>query len=255
VKLLKTEKFKAIDIHTHLGPWRKSEIVKYQYKGPFDDYFSKAHQVGIDKTVIFKIKEGENKEVVEYVEKKKDSLLFAYWIDVKNKKILNELEFYRKKIVALKFHPTFEWTKVTDKKLKPYWDWAQEENLPLLLHCGQTQKIAGFRIAAKFMKKYSFPIVLFHMAGGGNISTQVEAIKYFKKNPPPNNAFIETSSCFAPWIIEEAIRVFGEDKVVFGSDFPSHDPRVALNVILQTDVPTKVRNKVLFANSKKILKI
>jgi len=56
-------------------------------------------------------------------------------------------------------------------------------------------------------------------------------------------------------MVEDAISIFGENKVVFGSDFPSHDPRVALNVILQTDVSTKVRNKVLFANSKKILKI
>ena len=60
---------KAIDIHTHFGPWRLSDIVKYQFNGEFYKYFDMANEVGIEKTVIFKVKEGDNKSVLDYVKK------------------------------------------------------------------------------------------------------------------------------------------------------------------------------------------
>ena len=244
----------AVDIHTHLGPWKKSDIVKYQYEGPFHDYFGMAEEVGIGKTVVFKIKESENQLVKEYASQKKDRLFFAYWIDVENNHVIEELEASRKEIAALKFHPTFEKTKVTDEKLYPYWKWAENEGVPLLLHCGQWQEYSGYKLPLELAKKFAFPIVLFHMAGGGSSVTQGEAINFMLENPPPDNVFIETSSCFQPWLVERAVRAVGEDNVVFGSDFPSQDPRLALQCITSTRLDKDVKSKILGKNTLRILK-
>ena len=245
---------KAIDIHTHYGPWRLSDIVKYQFSGEFSKYFDLANEVGIEKTVLFKIKEGDNKSVLDYVKKNNHSLLFSYWIDVDNNKIMDELEFYENHMVALKFHPTFEKTKVTDEKLNPIWKWAQDRNMPLLVHCGQCQEFSGYKIPIELASKFSFPIVLFHMAGGGNSVTQGEAIEYIKNNKNPNNIFIETSSCFQPWLIERAVEALDDEHVVFGSDFPSQDPRMALSCITTSNLSNQSKQRILYDNAKKILK-
>ncbi len=245
----------VIDIHTHYGPWKTSDIVKYQFQGPFQNYFNLAKEVGIKNTVIFKTVDCDNKSVLNYVNANSNSLSFSYWVDVDNSKIQNELELYESDIVALKFHPTFEKTRVTDKKLIPIWNWAQDRNIPLLVHCGQWQEFSGYKIPIELAKQFDFPIVLFHMAGGGNSATQGEAIDYIHDNNIPKNIYIETSSCFQPWLIERAVEALNDDHIVFGSDFPSQDPRMALYCILQSNLSNHIKTKILRENAKRILKI
>ncbi len=71
----------------------------------------------------------------------------------------------------------------------------------------------------------------------------------------PKNVYFETSGIQYAVILKKIYKKFGAEKIIFGSDYPFGDPRVALAMI-ETLNPTKEEHKLITEkNISKILKI
>jgi predicted TIM-barrel fold metal-dependent hydrolase len=96
-------------------------------------------------------------------------------------------------------------------------------------------------------------VIVAHMGRGApNTSEGVAASLEGLRDEP--NVFFETSTVRDPDALEYAVRIVGEDRVLFGSDFPfnSHldaDPlAVELTIVWRTTLSLRVKQKILGGN-------
>ena len=109
----------------------------------------------------------------------------------------------------------------SDPSTFPIVEKAMEYNVPILIHTfhKKPQKLWGQNPSdssdiAKLAKKYpEAKIIMAHIGGGGDWEYALKAIKDY------DNAFLDTSGSGCDrGMIEKAIRVVGEDRVLFGTD-------------------------------------
>lgn len=71
-----------------------------------------------------------------------------------------------------------------------------------------------------------------------------------------HNVYFDTAASpflYVPQIYEEAIRLVGEDKILFGSDYPLLLPSRLLDEIKSLNLPEKTKSQILSENARRIL--
>ncbi|MBU0635563.1 amidohydrolase family protein, partial [Candidatus Micrarchaeota archaeon] len=68
------------------------------------------------------------------------------------------------------------------------------------------------------------------------------------------NAFVVSSQAPSPEMIEASVKIAGEKKVLFGSDWPYGNPAFELTKIKLSALSSSVKKKVLGLNAKKLFK-
>jgi predicted TIM-barrel fold metal-dependent hydrolase len=68
----------------------------------------------------------------------------------------------------------------------------------------------------------------------------------------PNVLLDTAGDCYTLGLIEYLVHQAGADKVLFGSDLTWIDPRTQLGMLLDADVPTEAKQKILGANAAKV---
>lgn len=117
------------------------------------------------------------------------------------------------RIKGLKFHPFHSAIKMTDKRVKPYLEFANAYNLAVKVHCAN-DKHSRSKYVYKIAKKYkNINFIMAHLELGGNYQ---KAREYLLRLP---NLYADTA-----WLpSEEVIKIIedgGQDKIIFGSDAP-----------------------------------
>jgi len=189
------------------------------------------------------------------VDPKKDSAL-----DILKKAI------YDLGLKGIKFHPPLQNFFVNDPKLYPIYEWAQEEGLPIVFHIGTTPfgHLCRLSQANPLLLDdiaVDFPylkIVLTHL---GTL-WQDEAFMVVEKNP---NVFIDTAAYL--YEIEELltdtlISRIGEDKIIFGTDYPMpspphpvHNMKAFVEKIKQLPLSSEIKEKIFSKNLKRVLEV
>ena len=70
------------------------------------------------------------------------------------------------------------------------------------------------------------------------------------------NLFVDTSSslyAIAPEQARALIRLYGADRVLFGSDFPMWDPALELTLLARVGLTDDERERVLWRNARELL--
>lgn len=116
-------------------------------------------------------------------------------------------------IKAIKLHPFHSNVKPTDKRMLPYLELAEKYNLPVVSHTGGCEAAEPKYLyeAAKLFPTVSF--VMVHMGLG---SDNKEALELLGK---AENLYGDTTWVPVDTTIE-AIKRYGREKIVFGSDAP-----------------------------------
>ena len=89
----------------------------------------------------------------------------------------------------------------------------------------------------------------------GGWSVYDEGVKYLLGE---ENCMVDTSSTSGfttPEKFEELIHTFGEDRLLFGTDFPMWDTKAELERFMAVKLSDDQREKVLYKNAAQILKI
>ena len=153
---------------------------------------------------------------------------------------------------GIKIHPDIQRVDIDDKRLMGLYEMI-EGRLPLYLHMGDDRDEFRFSATEKLAKvKRRFPnleVVAAHM-GGYTAWDKVGLITDFDK------MWFDTSS--TTWVISpqrsaEVIKALGEDRVIFGTDYPVAYPCEELERFMKIELDEKTRADILYNNAARFL--
>jgi predicted TIM-barrel fold metal-dependent hydrolase len=131
---------------------------------------------------------------------------------------------------------------------------ATSYHMPVLFHCGFTPLSPRWQKRFSVMEDYEkivswytkTPIILGHTG----IDEWEKAVQIAKKY---DHVYLELSGQ-PPQVIKKIIQVLGDDRLLFGSDWPYYPAALPLaKVLLATEGLEKTREKLLYGNAHKLL--
>ena len=150
---------------------------------------------------------------------------------------------------GIKLHPLVHAFLPTDEEVLPIADFAAKERIPLAIHSGHPPFSLPWSIGELAEMYPEVRIVMLHMGHAHGVYIQA-AINTAKKH---DNIILETSGVSMHSKIKEAVDKVGEERVVFGSDYPFHDYSVELQKVNVAGLSERQREMVLYENAKKLL--
>ena len=142
---------------------------------------------------------------------------------------------------GIKINPAVEQFAAENPAFDPIYDLAVQLNIPVQIHCDRPSHFTAkpqriLKLAKRFPK---LRICAIH-------TYTFDAIEILSQ---AENVYIELSEVSKGRLINEAVRYFGEDRVIFGSDYPFGDPNSILAMLNEIDFPERIRNKILSENA------
>ncbi len=130
---------------------------------------------------------------------------------------------------------------------------AIEGRLPLLIHCGDYRyDYDGPRRVLHLRQNHpKLQMICAHFGGWGEWDSAAEML-------PGHNLIVDTSSSLYRWSAEkatEAVRRFGVENVLFGTDYPMWSPAEELKRFMSLDLTDQEREDILWNNSVRLLKL
>lgn len=244
-----------IDTHAHIGdPW----FAYWKKNVTVDDHIAAMDKFGIEKSCvswwqIMNAPDEGNVEISNAVKRYPDRLFgFAVinprWLQG----AVDEIDRARNDsgMVGLKLHPDACQFHADSHIMNPVMERAIEYNFPMLFHC---EGVGAYSSAAKMENLAKrFPeatIILAHMGLTAWFETITMAALY-------DNLILDTAAS-RNWyrIINFAIEQVGEDRIVWGSDFPATNIGPEMAKITEADITDAQKSKLLGENAARILGI
>jgi uncharacterized protein len=152
------------------------------------------------------------------------------------------------KFLGVKMHPLLDSYHPNDPIVHPVARLLVERELPTLIHCGHPIFTLPWSIEELIVEFPELKVVLGHM-GHGNIVYINAAIDVAARNP---NVWLETSGMPMHTKIRTAVERVGEDKVMYGSDAPFHDPGVEIRKVEASGLGMEHQRRVLGTNARRL---
>jgi len=240
-----------IDSHIHIGKTEKTER-SWSFNN-YAEYMSKHNiDLAIAMPNISNILSFSNLNDIFLSEyhsidsKIKSRYKLLLLIDIHDKSVGKQVDMYSDFIYGLKYHPSVSRVNVDDVRFYRWVDVALDKGWPILIHCGR-DPISHVKYLVDIAKR--IPRVNFIAAHMGGNSTDLieEAIRLIKSRRV-DNIYLDTSNGKLPWLIEKAVDVLGKDRILFGSDEPYADVRVAKYLIELTNISTEAKECIFYKN-------
>ena len=154
---------------------------------------------------------------------------------------------------GVKIHPDTQKYNMDDERMFELYDYLREMKLPLLIHTGDYRYDYSHPRRLKNILK-QFPGIITIGAHFGGWSVFDLAYELLGEE----NCYVDTSSSL--WMLgtkraQELIRMYGADRVLFGSDFPMWKAKKELEIINNMDLTDDEKELIFHKNAEKILKI
>lgn len=152
---------------------------------------------------------------------------------------------------GIKLHPDCQKFNMDDNKMLPIYK-ALEGRLPILVHCGDYRYDYSHprRVAHVLDAFPKLDIVAAHFGGWSVYDLAVEYLEH-------RRCWLDTSSALA-YIGSrrgrELIRLYGADRMVFGTDFPMWSHKQELERFYGLELTEEENEKILYQNACEILK-
>lgn len=151
---------------------------------------------------------------------------------------------------GVKLHPDTQHFNIDDPKMFPIYDMLQGR-LPVLMHCGDYRYTYSH---PKRMKRVleNFPKLTVVAAHFGGWSLWDLALEYLLDM----NCYVDTSSSImflGQKRAKELIRLYGSDRVVFGTDYPMWTAKDSIEEIMSLGLRDDELEKIFSGNAKRII--
>jgi hypothetical protein len=170
-------------------------------------------------------------------------------------------------LTGIKLFPGYHPFYPHDRRLDPVYEYAKRRKVPILIHTGDTLSVDG-------LVKYCRPIevdevavrfrdvrfVLCHF--GETFMEEATEMVYKNSNvyadtsgllPKPSLPFYKRLFELTRKRVEDAIIMIGEpDRILYGSDWPLIDLKVALRLVKELDLPMRDREAILGGNARRL---
>ena len=244
----------VIDFHAHLGRWGRH--------GWYDDedrYLRLMDQAGIDRACVNCIFYGDarraNDITAAWAARNPDRFIpVAFITPHYPEEAIPELEraFDILGMKFLKIYPDYFGRPNDDPAYFPIYEWLNERGLAVMGHATYPFDPEGTTVPDRFAAlSERFPRVKWVLAHSGS-SGASRAGEAAHDLP---NVYLETcgSGTSYPGVEATLEAVGGDDKVLFGTDVPLHDPRQQLAKVATAAVPEESKRKILGLNAIKLL--
>lgn len=261
---------KLIDFHTHIYP---DIIAEKATKSVEDFYDMEAENIGTAECLLEQAAlAGVSLNVVLPVAIKPSGVVhindFAAKMQEEHKEFLSfgtvhagmdnieeEIERIEKLgLHGVKIHPDTQLFNIDDERLFPMYDYMQGRMI-FIAHTGDPRYSFSHPERLRHVMK-EFPRLVCIGAHFGGWSMADEGVKYLSDM---ENCYVDISSSFCCGMSiekgEELISVFGENRVLFASDFPLGSPVIEKENLLKFRISDDIREKIAYRNAEKLLGI
>lgn len=222
-----------IDSHVHLGTWPEFDLSfsvldlekvaqKYDYAGVIVMPALTGNPTRSNETMLNTVLTRRQL----YANRQKAILDFYpfVWVHPKEPLLLTWLQQRRNRYTGLKFHASISQTSLVDNTMLDVLEFADGERLPLIYHCGRNpiSSAAYVKLVAPTYPKIRF--VVAHI--GGNSYDQILKTMDLFERFVPENVYFDTSTARHPDLLTRAIKAYGPDRILFGTDLPFTDQRL-----------------------------
>ena len=155
---------------------------------------------------------------------------------------LMEDHFKRFVFSGFKFHSSISQTTIAENE--EMLRLCEKYKKPILIHCGRNEKS---RIDYVLKVNEHHPDLKFICAHMGGLATDliVRAYERISQSNYLDNIYLDTSGCFHPELIEKAVQLLGNDKIIFGTDRPFHSYKMSLYAVDCCSFDRKTKRNIL----------
>ena len=151
---------------------------------------------------------------------------------------------------GIKIHPDTQQFNMDDPKMMAIYEML-EGRLPVLIHCGDYRyDYSHPRRLAKVLDQFPNLTVIGAHFGGWSIFDL--AVEYLEQR----RCYLDISSSMMFLGLRrtaELIRIYGADRILFGTDFPMWSPKTELEQVLQPGLSQEELERILYRNGMEIL--
>jgi len=232
-------------------------------------------ETGISKAVIFPPfphfckKIDTNAWLAEQIKNEPQFIGFAN-IDPKQVDSVQKLKkTFESGLRGVKIHPPILKTRIDDRRNFCFYEKAEELGLPILFHTGvHGWELESYRPLLIDKIAQTFPelnIIIEHLGGEAFFN---EALAVLQNNSNTYAGITTTllpilESEWNPWYqgterIKMVLRQIGENRVIYGTDFPYNDAAIThreIEIIKNLELNNETKNKILGGNLKKLLRL
>lgn len=262
--------YKVIDCHCHIYPEKiASKAVKgigdfydldMDEKGTASGLVEQGDELGIDEFLIFSVatKPSQTKSINEFiaseVEKSGGRMTGLGTIHPESEDLKGDIEhLIDLGLKGIKIHPDFQRFKLDDYRYLKAYELC-EGRLPVLIHTGDRRYDFSNPNRMKPVLE-CFKGVTFIGAHFGGWSIWEQAAEELCGY---DNFYVDCSSSFyalSKQKSEKIISLYGEDKIIFGTDYPMWKADRELEYLFSLDLSDEQREKILYKNAQKIFKL
>jgi len=243
-----------IDAHSHLGA---SCLALWKNEVDEEAFIANMDKWGINKSCVnhwgitYDPVEGNDK-IANFMKKYPDRIIgFAcivprFYKDAKDEVVRAKNELG---MMGLKLHPTFNQYYADSPLVYPVVEKAIELNMPMLFHCG-SDEYSHPRNLGNLAKRYPEATFIMGHMGEDAVYEAVQVASQYK------NIIPDTAGLYNLYdILNYAIYYIGEDRIIFGSDFPAYNPGPEISKVKDANITDSQKEKILGLNMKRILGI
>jgi predicted TIM-barrel fold metal-dependent hydrolase len=235
---------KVIDAHTHIGSfgsWAGLSCTTEELLTEMDSF-------EVEKAILFA---PDNDSVKKAVDDNANRLVGYVWPNphLPDSVDLVKMALRQWHFRGIKLHPLLDAFLPTDEIVLPIMDVARKEKAIVAIHSGHPPFSLPWSIGELAELYPDVRIVMLHMGHGHGVYIQA-AINTARRH---DNIILETSGMPMHTKIKEAVEKVGEERVVFGSDYPFHHYSVELQRIKVAQLTTRQLEMVLYRNAKALI--
>jgi predicted TIM-barrel fold metal-dependent hydrolase len=157
-------------------------------------------------------------------------------------------------IKGIKIHPPMQMIHPTHKGVYELAELGATKNIPLFFHCGHAPLAIGWQKRFTNIDEYmtlieNNPKTTFILGHAGY--DEYETVAHFAKKH--ENTYVEIGSQ-PPQVLIKIMTIMGDDRLVFGSDWPFYPTALPLaKVLFATEKLISSRKKILYTNAQRLL--
>jgi predicted TIM-barrel fold metal-dependent hydrolase len=245
-----------IDAHIHVGWWNHADFLGRGIS--LEDTIEMLTRTGLDGAIVMPTDKAENQLLLDAVRRlarpQGPALWMFAWMRPGNH---DDLEFVRRnagQVAGVKCHPSLTRTRLSDPAFGPALDLAAELGIPVNVHCGRWQEMAGFRHALDAAAAHPRTQLICAHGGGDTPPLTLGAAEAVRERSLANVVF-EFCGVREYWAVERAIGILGADRYLFASDFPLAHPLMYLGSVEAMALTPVDKALVLGGNARRLLRV
>lgn len=239
-----------IDAHIHIGKWSN---IFFNYESTVAQAIDVMKNSGVEAAVCMTADATSNEDLFSQTYNNPDfKFYFKAWINPDDKELDGFLSKNIENISLFKVHPSIQRRKITDISYDKYIQLAAQKKIPVVVHCGRWQEIAGYKFPLELLEKYPDLILILAHLGGDQPSLYIKCAETLK-NKKYRNVYLGTESVREFYFVNKVVHTVGAEKVIFGSDYNLGLPLTYIPIVESLDIPASDKELIFSGNILRLI--